>query len=80
MKCADCIYYDEFTPKDYSTQKGHCRLNPPSFVGDEATWPRVYNDDWCGKLEPKCVGHHDGKNQPLVFCKTLILKGKCYRL
>lgn len=34
-----------------------CRRNPPiegaKFPGDDARWPLVRIDDWCGEFQPK---------------------------
>lgn len=47
--CISCLFYD----RDRSGV-GPCRANPPVVLHhrDDAVWPLVSDDDWCGGWRP----------------------------
>lgn len=63
--CKECKFFDAQKSTYYESGKyvnrlsgsGLCRANPPfvqtDVYGDQGLWPRVDDDDWCGKFEKR---------------------------
>jgi|BioPla2DNA2_1021312.scaffolds.fasta_scaffold53946_3 hypothetical protein len=58
--CENCKYWELETENDnHEFVYGYCHFNPPQIVFDNKQlrefflFPRVFNDDWCGKFEVK---------------------------
>lgn len=56
--CKDCRYWDaDMMQQSTKTQEGLCRRHAPNpIITDETadngtTWPRTFEDDWCGEGE-----------------------------